>query len=235
MNKFTTDAIIIARTDYGDADRIYTFITSDHGKVQGIAKGVKKPKSRLAGGLQLFSVCHITFLVGRGEINTVMSTQLAKQYKAITKDLLATDAGYEMLNIVSKLTHEVPEDAHFALLQAGLEALDAHSTDVRLARLWFLMHFLQLGGHAPNFETDNAGNSLEASKKYLFDADAMQFVPAQNIDTALDSNHIKLLRLSGSLRAAGSLYKIKDPGKLLPGVEDVLKEAFVAVHRFQLQ
>ncbi len=235
MNKIITDAIIIARIDFGDADRIYTFLTPEHGKVQGIAKGVKKPKSRLAGGLQLFCLCHVTFLVGRGEINTVMSTRLGSQFGNITGDLNATNAGYEMLKIMYKLTHEVPEEVHFQLLRDGLDALNNHADSPRLVRMWFLMHFLRLGGHAPNFDIDTAGKGLEKGKKYFFDADAMQFAPAREGSSGLTTNHIKLLRLTGSLKDAGSLYKIEKTDKLLAGAEDVLKDAYISVHRFQLQ
>ncbi len=234
MNTFISSAIIIARTDYGDADRIYTFLTPDHGKVQGIAKGVKKPKSRLAGGLQLFSICQIKFLAGRGEIDTVMSTQLVKQFSNITKNLDASSAGFEMLKIMTKLTHEASDPAHFTLLEAGLKSLNEHPAEYQLSRIWFLMHFLRLGGHAPNFDKDTAGNVLAEGRKYFFDADAMQFVLAQDMQNGLNSNHIKLLRLAGSLKSADSLYKIENTNKLLDGVEEVLKQSYMSVHRFQL-
>lgn len=235
MNRFTTSAIIIARTDYGDADRIYTFITPDHGKVQGIAKGVKKPKSRLAGGLQLFSICKLTFLVGKGEIRTIISTQLEKNFTSITKDLKTTNAAYDMLKIMSKLTHEHPEPEHFQLLSDGLESLDIHAPDFHLSRIWFLMHFLRLGGHAPNFDNDTEANPLEEGKKYYFDADAMQFRPDGSGGDSLTTNHIKLARLAGALRSADSLYKIENSKSLVPGVEQILQASYVTVHRFQLQ
>jgi DNA repair protein RecO (recombination protein O) len=51
MRQFRTQAIILNRTDYGEADRIISFLTPDHGKVKAIAKAVRKSKSKLAGGI----------------------------------------------------------------------------------------------------------------------------------------------------------------------------------------
>ena len=50
---YRTEAIILRRTNYGEADRVISLITPDRGKISGIAKGVRKPKSKLAGGLEL--------------------------------------------------------------------------------------------------------------------------------------------------------------------------------------
>ena len=62
----TTSAIILKRVDYGEADRILTLLTPDHGKLSLMAKGVRKIKSKLAGGIELFSISTITFAEGRG-------------------------------------------------------------------------------------------------------------------------------------------------------------------------
>ncbi|MCA9348456.1 DNA repair protein RecO, partial [Candidatus Saccharibacteria bacterium] len=67
MTRFlTTRAIILRRINYGEADRILTMLTSDFGKIRLIAKGVRKQKSRMAGGLELFGVSEINFIKGRG-------------------------------------------------------------------------------------------------------------------------------------------------------------------------
>jgi DNA repair protein RecO (recombination protein O) len=56
MKTIVTKGIVLTRTDYGEADRILHFLTPDQGKIAGIAKGVRKSKSKLAGGIELFSV-----------------------------------------------------------------------------------------------------------------------------------------------------------------------------------
>src|SRR5258706_3107737 len=50
--RYTTDAIVLSRFDYGEADRILTLITPGGGKVKAIAKGVRRQKSRIDGSLE---------------------------------------------------------------------------------------------------------------------------------------------------------------------------------------
>jgi len=50
--RYTTDAIVLSRFDYGEADRILTLITPGGGKIKAIAKGVRRQKSRIGGSLE---------------------------------------------------------------------------------------------------------------------------------------------------------------------------------------
>src|SRR5438105_13293621 len=107
--QFSTTGIVLARTDYGEADRILTFLTPDHGKVKAIAKGVRKIKSKLAGGIELFSVSDISLVIGRGELNTLTSTRLIKHYGNIVKDLNHSNTGYEFMRLLDKNTEDQAE------------------------------------------------------------------------------------------------------------------------------
>ena len=53
--RYTTDAIVLSRFDLGEADRVLTLITPEHGKLKAIAKGVRRPTSRLGGSLEPFA------------------------------------------------------------------------------------------------------------------------------------------------------------------------------------
>ena len=47
MKQVVTKAIVLARTNYGEADRIVSVLTADKGKVRLLAKGVRKIKSKM--------------------------------------------------------------------------------------------------------------------------------------------------------------------------------------------
>ena len=68
MNNSTTQAIILKRINFGEADRILTAITPEYGKISILAKGVRRSKSKLAGGLELFSVTDIGFINGKSNL-----------------------------------------------------------------------------------------------------------------------------------------------------------------------
>ncbi len=209
MKTLNTQAIILKRTDFGEADRIITFLTPDHGKVRGLARGVRKTKSKLAGGIELFSVSDISYIVGRGEISTLVSTRLVKHYAQIVKDLDRTNAGYEFIKLINKLTEDHPEPVYFELLVNSFEALDDAAINLDLIQLWFKAQLLKLAGHSPNLATDESGKKLEATASYMFNFETMNFNKNGNHDDSFDVNSIKFLRLMFSNNLPGIMQKVQ--------------------------
>ncbi|HUD10285.1 MAG TPA: DNA repair protein RecO [Candidatus Saccharimonadales bacterium] len=193
MNQLKTTGIVLSRTNYGEADRILTMLTPDYGKLRAIARGVRREKSKLAGGIELFSISQISLIRGRGELNTLISTRLIKHYGNIVKDLGRTMLAYELIKQLNRVTEDEPEPEYFELLQNTFSALDDPTIDTNLIKVWFAMQLLRLGGHTPNIQTDVAGNKLVLDDIYNFDFESMSFVSMPN--GRFTANHIKLLRL----------------------------------------
>ncbi|HSX18283.1 MAG TPA: DNA repair protein RecO [Candidatus Saccharimonadales bacterium] len=207
MKQYATQGIVLTRTDYGEADRILTFLTKDHGKIKAIAKGVRKSKAKLAGSIELFSVSDLTVIVGRGEINTLISARLMRHYGNIVKSIDRTNEGYDFLKILNKATEDQPEEAYFNLLDRALGALDDSEISPELTKLWFRMQLLKLAGHAPNLHSDESGKKLAQSKTYSFDFDKMKFAPKEQGE--FNVNHIKFLRLGFGNNAPKALQRIE--------------------------
>jgi DNA repair protein RecO (recombination protein O) len=207
MRQFRTQAIILNRTDYGEADRIITFLTPDHGKVRAIAKGVRKTKSKLAGGIELFSVSDISFIPAKREISTVVSTRLITHYGQIVKDLDRTAAGYEFIKRLDKATEDAVEPAYFGLLDESFKSLDDNAINLDLIKLWFDAQLLRLSGHTPNLRTDKQNHKLDASVKYDFSFDSMTFEPSDDPRYGVDN--IKFLRILFSDNLPQTLAKVK--------------------------
>lgn len=205
MRQFRTSCIILNRTDYGEADRIITFLTPDHGKIRAIAKGVRKSKSKLAGGIELFSVSDISFIPGKREISTVVSTRLIKHYGEIVKDLDRTAAAYDFIKKMDKATEDAAEKQYYELLKEALEALDDGSISLELTGLWFGAQLLRLSGHSPNLRTDEAGNKLIESRNYDFDFDSMRFKTGE----LFGKDQIKFLRLLFSDNRPKTISKVE--------------------------
>lgn len=227
MKQFTTQGIVLARTDYGEADRILTFLTADHGKVKAIAKGVRKSKSKLAGGIELFSISDLTMIVGRGEINTLISSRLAKHYGNLVKELDRAATGYEVVRMVHRSTEDAVEKAYFNLLVDAFEALNDMKLKPDITSLWFEMQLLKLTGHAPNLKTDAAGVKLKESASYNFYHDQMRFGPKESKDGRFTARHIKFLRLGFSGHGPHVLSKVEGvndlAGTTQPLVQTMLK------------
>jgi DNA repair protein RecO (recombination protein O) len=210
MNRINTQGIVLTRTDYAEADRILTFLTPDNGKVSAIAKGVRKQKSKLAGGIELFSVSDISYIIGRKEISTLTSTRLVKHYGGIVKDIDRTSSAYDILKTINKATEDNPEAAYFELLQTALESLDNPAVSLELIRVWFAAQLLRLAGHTPNLRTRRGGEKLQAGQTYDFDFESMSFEPGE----AFNSDQIKFLRLLFSENQPHALQKVKGSAKL---------------------
>ncbi len=52
--QFTTDAIVLRRTDYRDYDRMVTLFSPDRGRIDAIARGCRRPKSALMNAAEIF-------------------------------------------------------------------------------------------------------------------------------------------------------------------------------------
>lgn len=193
MKQFVTKGIILRRTDFGEADRILTLLTPDHGKVQLLAKGVRRVKSKLAGGIELFSVSTIIYSPGRGSLGTLISTRLIKHYGHIVENIERTMLGYEFIRQVNNITEDEVEEDYFMLLEYLFDALNDRNLDLDIIKLWFSMQLLKLNGYMPNLQTDKLGHKLIATTTYGFSPDDSMFYPAEQ--GLFGASHIKFLRL----------------------------------------
>lgn len=191
MNRLTTSGLILSRTNFGEADRILTVLTPDHGKLRLMAKGVRRARAKLAGSVELFSVSDLTYIRGRGDIGTLVSARLKSHYKNIIKDINRVNAGYEMLKLIDKNTEDEIETGYFDLLSGSLAALDDLELSLPLVELYFKANLLKIAGHSPNLETDASGQPLSADKTYAYDPSNASFVGKGEYS----ADHIKFLRL----------------------------------------
>jgi DNA repair protein RecO (recombination protein O) len=214
VNQLQARAIILSRTDYGEADRIITVLTHEHGKLSLMARGVRRVKSKLAGGIELFSVAEISYINGRGQIGTLTSTRLIRYYGSIVQSIDRVQLGYELIKVLHRATEDQPEPEYFELLEAAFEALDTPAISTELIRLWFQAQLLRYAGHSPNLKTDTAGDRLVADQLYSFDFDAVSFMV--HSEGRFSSDHIKFLRLIFSGNAPQILSQISGLDNLLP-------------------
>lgn len=207
-----TDAIILSRTDYGEADRIITLLTSDSGKIRLIAKGVRRVRSKLAGGIELFSVTNITYIKGRSDIGTLISARLQVHYGRIIQDLDRTMLGYELIKQLNRATEDGPEPEYFMLLQQAFMSLDELGIPIPLIKLWFGAQLLRLSGHTPNLQTEPDGSKLSEGQTYEFSFDDSSFIGRPGAQYGTDV--IKFLRLVFSDNQPGILSKVRGSADL---------------------
>src|SRR5215210_6161298 len=147
---YKTEAIVLRTMERGEADRVLTVLTPRLGKLRVIAKGVRRPRSRMGGGLQPFSDVQLVLAVGR-TFDVVTSSSLEDPHLGLRNDLHSTAAAWYVVELADRFC-EGAADSHeaFRLLAQALSALDAGDEVSRevIAR-WFELHLLEAMGFRP--------------------------------------------------------------------------------------
>lgn len=205
-----TKAVVLRRTNYGEADRILQLLTPDNGKVSVIAKGVRREKSKLAGGIELFAICDVTIIPGKGEMGTLTGARLDTYFAQILKEYERMQFAYEVIKQVGKATEMVSEPAFFDLIEGSFRALNDLEVDARLTETWFWLQLAILLGVGLNLSTDTNGMKLVEDTNYEFDIAESSFVHRPN--GRFTTDHIKVLRLlsAQSPKVAAHVNGIRD-------------------------
>ncbi len=228
MKQIRTEIIILKRLNYGEADRILTVITPDYGKVSLFAKGIRKSKSKLAGGLELFSVSNVTMIEGRGELKTITSARLKENFGNIVKNIDRTMVAYELLKITNKYTQQSCNGEYFRLLLHGLVGLQNQNIVPDVVYAWFVVRLLTEYGGAINLEKPGNAQHFLDNTKYSFSYDDMIFNSATKGE--FNSKHIKLLRLAMTSEVPLIVMNVQGVDKLLEDLTPLIKQ----IMEFQL-
>lgn len=195
MRTTRTRAIVLRRTNFGEADRILDLLTPD-GRRSVMARGVRKEKSRLAGGIELFAVCDVVVGEGKGDLGVLTSARLVQFYRHILEDYDRMQFAYEALSQVARASANLDEAEWYEIIAEVLAALDVASVPLGLVQTWFYIRVAQLLGDELNTMRDYKGEKLEADKTYRYDSQEKGFVEAPKGNVT--SEHIKIMRLVGA-------------------------------------
>ena len=139
--------MVLRKLDYGEADRIYTLLTREHGRIGAIAKGVRKTSSRLAPSLELFARIDVLFARGRN-LDVITQVERVPGHR-LEADVARTAHAYLIVELAERVTEEHhPVEGIFELTVLALEDL-ARETQPRRASAYYLAQALDLLGYAP--------------------------------------------------------------------------------------
>ena len=152
--------------DLGEADRVLTVLTPRLGKLRVIAKGVRRPRSRIGGALEPFSDVQLVLAVGR-TFDVVTSSALEDAHLGLRNDLLSTAAAWYVVELADRFC-EGGADSHeaFRLLAQALAALDAPPGEVtrEIVTRWYELHLLEAMGFRPELTACiECGDAIEPS------------------------------------------------------------------------
>lgn len=195
-NNLRTKAIILRRVNYGEADRILTVLTPDDGVVSVMARGARREKSRLAGGVELFAICNFNLVKSsrnHSNIWTLTGARVEQNFYSIIDDFAKMEFGYAAIKSVAKVAENVDEPDYFDLLAEVFRSLSNVKISLKITETWFYLNFAKIGGAELNVRTDKNGMKLLEDAHYVWDAQEQAFTFANSGSYGVD--HIKVLRI----------------------------------------
>ncbi|MCP4713703.1 MAG: DNA repair protein RecO [Deltaproteobacteria bacterium] len=145
---YRTDAIIIRRSDFGEADRLLTVFTPNRGKLRLLAKGVRKITSRKSGHVELFMLTDM--LIARTRTWDIISqAEIVESYRGLREDLDKTGHAYYLAELLDRFTEEHDANTPLFELMALTLARLSHVDDPFITLRYFELHLLSLTGFQP--------------------------------------------------------------------------------------
>jgi DNA repair protein RecO (recombination protein O) len=152
VSLYRDEAIILRTQKLGEADRIITLLTREHGRVRGVAKGVRRTMSKFGARLEPGSHVDIQLHKGR-TFDTITQVEAINNYgEALTEDYQRWTIASAILETAERFTSQEYEPAlqEFQLVVGGMKALAESRYDASLILDAFLLSSLAIGGYAPS-------------------------------------------------------------------------------------
>jgi len=224
---YKTQAIVLTRFDLGEADRVLTILTPHEGKLRVIAKGVRRPTSRLGGALEPFAELQLVLARGR-TFDIVTQASVGEAWLSL-RDALESAATAWYLGELADRSVEEGGVAYpvYALLRRCFQLLDDGMAPGRVAR-WFEFGLSDALGMRPEVERCvECDRPLEAHEAFRW-VPALGGVlcerhpgpPSEVVGLSLEA--LKLLRAYRRLDIE-ALAALRLPAEVEAEVEDALR------------
>ncbi|MBN2304800.1 MAG: DNA repair protein RecO [Anaerolineae bacterium] len=166
---FRTQAVILRRQDFGEADRLLVLLTPEHGKLRAIAKGARKPLARQTGHVELFALADMLLARGRN-LFIVTQAETKEPFLPLRDDLVRATYANHLVELLDRFTAE-QDTGHeeFTLLVAALGWL-CEDVDPRLVARTYELRLLGLAGFAPSLHTCGIGQEPLEPQDQFFSA-----------------------------------------------------------------
>jgi len=149
--RYVTDAIVLSRFDLGEADRVLTLVTPGHGKLKAIAKGIRRPASRLGGSLEPFAELRVALAHGR-TFDVVTEVRVGHAWLRLRDSLPGTATAWYIAELADRsLEERADAEAIYGLLRRAYELLDGGMPPDRVAR-WYEMRLADELGMRPEVD-----------------------------------------------------------------------------------
>lgn len=150
MRTYTANAIVLKRIDLGEKDRILTVYTREMGKLSAVAKGSRRPGSKLAGTSEPFTFSKMFLATGR-ELDVLTQAEIKESFPGVKNSLTTVAHGIYLLDLINQFSEEHESNPEmFDTLLSAMYVLE-NGIDPELTARYFELHLMILLGYEPQF------------------------------------------------------------------------------------
>lgn len=224
---YKTEAIVLHRRDLGEADKVLVLYTPYLGLINAVAKGVRRPASRLGGNVELLA--HSSMMLAHGRnLDIVTQSQMIHSFPRLREDLTLAGYGFYAAELVERFSEDRQENQPvYRLLLNMLVHLDTKNSP-ELATRHFEMHLLELAGYRPELRRCLACDAELRPVSNFFSPSAGGTLcpncgPSDRTARPLSLNALKVMRLLQETTAVADA-RVRLPEKLSREIENLLTE-----------
>lgn len=101
-----TKGIVLAETNFSEADKMLTVLTPDLGKISCVAKGARRLQNKLMPTSQVFAFSDMVLYRGKSDTYYINSAELIESFYPLRIDYNKLEAAMECLKFVKKNVEE---------------------------------------------------------------------------------------------------------------------------------
>ncbi|NBJ68551.1 MULTISPECIES: DNA repair protein RecO [Clostridia] len=140
--------VVLKTRDYGETHKIITIFSKKLGKLSAIAKGAKKPKSRMAAVTQPFIYAEFLMYVNKG-LSTIQQAEVIDSFRSIREDIVKTAYAAYLVELTDKLMDDKKPDVFiFEQFFQTMQWINKEE-DAQIPLMMFELKLYQKGGFAP--------------------------------------------------------------------------------------
>jgi len=164
-----TETVVLRHQVFGEADRILTLLTPNHGKLRAIAKGVRRPSSRKTGHLDLYMRTDVLLASGRN-LYVVTQAQTIDAYRQLREDLVRSSYASCSVELLDRFTPDgEPNKDLYWLLGKTLSRISAND-NLPITMRHYELHLLEMVGFRPELDFCVGNNEPIQPEDQYFDA-----------------------------------------------------------------
>lgn len=152
---YTTEAVILNTFDFSESDRIISFMTREHGRLKGIAKGARRSRKRFVNNIEPMSHSTLVFFsTEKSELVRIDDASLIHGFAGLKTDIDRLSLGCYLVELAAEMTAEGQVLPHvFSLLTGFLHKIeDSVETDAEMLVRFFEIRLLSQIGYMPHLD-----------------------------------------------------------------------------------